>query len=282
MTNIIGIDYSGANEEDGCNTWVVQGSMTPDGVLKFTDARGTLRKDVYNLLASVSTPAVAAIDFPFGVPIEFAEFLNKAAIESMPEMWRVVASLSFQDFSSARDSFLENKGFEPKRAGDKAHYPGSFSPLHKVNPNMLPMTYHGIKMLHELHKKYADRWITPPLHSEKNVSDQTVTLLETMPGAFLKAIGTINKGYKNPKDTQLKLIHRNCILKALASSPNIELPNLQDLREICLANHNCLDAVVATVIAASWVTAPTRFLRPSADEMAKARLEGWIYASQTS
>ena len=275
MTTIIGIDYSGAKSDR--NTWVAQGRLTADGALVFEGANMIRRKDVVNLMIAVSTPTVAAIDFPFCVPQEFAEFLNTGDdLKSMPDVWRIIDDMSLEDFYAARDAYVNHFYVEPKRAGDEAHFSESFSPLHKVNPNMVPMTYRGIRMLHGLYSKDPSRWIVPPLEAPSDHAE-TVTLLETMPGAFLRAIGTIYKGYKKPKSALLRDERRNAILDTVQRDSGVALPNLSELREDCIANDDCLDAVVAAVAAAAWTQNPAHFRHPTEDELPAAKLEGWIY-----
>lgn len=278
MTNVIGIDFSGAKHDR--DTWAAYGRLTSDGALIFEGVNMIRRKDVVNLLIAVSTPAVAAIDFPFSVPQEFAEFLNTGdELKAMPDVWRTMEGMSLEDFYAARDAFVNHFGIEPKRAGDAAHFAESFSPLHKVSPNMLPMTYWGISMLRELFRKDSSRWILPPMEPSGSLAE-SVTLLETMPGAFLKAIGTIYKGYKKPRSVLLRDERRNAILDAMQRNSGIALPNLSDLREGCIENDNCLDAVVAAVVAARWAQGASGFSQPSRDELGGAKIEGWIYVPQ--
>ena len=174
MTTIIGIDYSGAKSD--LNTWVAQGRLTSDGALVFDSAQMRRRNDVTELLATTSTPAVAGIDFPFGVPLEFADFLNTSkGLRSLPEAWRIVSDLRLEDFNAARDAFVDRFG-EPKRAGDASHFSESFSPLHKVNPNMIPMTYYGMQMMHELSKKQSRALVCAPIAGvERCISDRGYT-----------------------------------------------------------------------------------------------------------
>ena len=278
MTTIIGIDFSGAKSDR--NTWVAYGHLKSDGALEFEGANMISRRDIANLLVAVSTPTIAAIDFPFGVPQEFAEFLNAGDdLKAMPDVWRIIDDLSLEDFYAARDAFVGRFG-EPKRAGDAAHFTESFSPLHKVNPNMLPMTYWGIRMLCGLYRESPDRWAVPPIRASRSQAD-CVTLLETMPGAFLKSIGTIYKGYKKPKSALQRDERRNAILDAVERNSGLVLPNLFELRDNCVASDDCLDAVVAAVAAARWAQNLAYFRHPSDDELAAARLEGWIYALQS-
>ena len=275
MTTIIGIDFSGAKSDR--NTWVAHGQMTSEGTLEFEGANMIRRKDVVNLLIAVSTPTIAAIDFPFSLPREFADFLNAGSdLKTMPDVWRIIDDMSLENFYAARDAFVGRFG-EPKRAGDAAHYTESFSPLHKVNPNMLPMTYWGIRMLHRLYTDSPERWAVPPIPAARSQA-KSVTLLETMPGAFLKSIGAIHKGYKKPRSTQQRDERRNAILDTVQRNSGLVLPNLSELRDDCVASDDCLDAVVAAVAAARWVQNLNYFRHASADEMDMARLEGWIYA----
>lgn len=278
MANIIGIDFSGAKSDR--NTWVACGHLKSDGALEFEGVNMTRRRDVVNLLMTVSTPAVAAIDFPFGAPQKFAEFLSiDSDLNAMPDVWRAIDDMRLEDFYAARDAFVRQFG-EKKRAGDAAHFSESFSPLHKVNPNMLPMTYWGIRMLHRLYRECPDRWIVPPIKASRSPAE-SVTLLETMPGAFLRSIGAIYKGYKKPKSTHKRDERRNAILDAVKSNSGIALPNLSELRDNCIASDDCLDAVVAAVAAAKWAQNLERFRHPGSEELAAARLEGWIYALQS-
>ena len=275
MTTIIGIDFSGARGDR--NTWVAQGQLTAAGELELDCAYPALRHDVFNLLLQLPAPAVAAIDFPFGVPAGFTDFLSSTGTLSlMPQVWSLIGKLDLQDFVLARDAFVDRFG-EPKRAGDEKHFSESFSPLHKVNPNMLPMTHQGIRMLHELHEARPGRWIVPPAQSADYTSKDAVTLLETMPGAYLRSIGAIYKGYKTGLNATEK---RESILCDLESILGESLPLA--LRMGCRANDDCLDAVVAAVAAFSWAVNPESFRQPDESELPLAMLEGWIYVPQSA
>ena len=279
MTNIIGIDFSGARGDR--NTWVASGHLTARGALQLDGAQMTPRQVVTELLSSVPSPVVAGIDFPFSLPRPFAEFLTTDTLTTMPDVWRALSELTLSDFIAARDAFVHRFG-EPKRAGDEAHFRESFSPLHKVNPNMLPMTYYGIRMLHELHQNHRDRWQVPPIPSDDVNPGESVTLLETMPGAFLRSIGTIYKGYKKPGSPQLRDERRNTILDALECRAGLEVLNLSAVRDECLANDDCLDSVVAAVTAACWAQDQLRFVHPDESELVDATLEGWIYVPRSA
>lgn len=278
MTTIIGVDFSG--HRDDRNTWMASAKLTDEGALALDTVQPVRRDDLYVALCDVPTPAVAALDFPFGVPRAFAEFLTpKLLPDDMADIWRVVSDLTATEFVARRDEFVNQRpGLrlserEPKRAGDLTHHRESYSPLHTVNPNMLPMTYEGIRMLHRWHHERPDRWHVPPLEPTGPPS-QRVTLLELMPGAFLKSVGLPYKGYKKARAA---LERRDQILSGLADASEVRLPNLERVRMACRANDDCLDAVVAAVGAAAWARDSSRFHHPNRDELADAALEGWIY-----
>ena len=231
------------------------------------------RADVHHLLTTIPTPAVAALDFPFGVPSGFAAAVSpKRPPRAMPDLWRTVAGMSAGDFLEARDRFVADNR-EIKRSGDARHFPESYSPLHRANPNMLPMTYEGICLLHRWREEHGQRWHVPPLEPAAPPVD-TVTLLELMPGAFLKAVGLPYKGYKKGRRASEL---RQQITNALADASGVPLPDLDSVRMGCHAHDDFLDAVVAAVGAARWAQGSGRFRHPRPHELALARLEGWIY-----
>ena len=282
MTTIIGVDFSG--HRDDRNTWMASGKLADDGALVLDSVHPVRRDDLYDTLTKVTTPAVAALDFPFGVPRAFADFLDpKKVLWDMADVWQVVAGLAATEFVDRRGDFVNRRPDlplserEPKRAGDLAHHRESYSPLHTVNPNMLPMTYEGIWLLHRWHCEHPCRWHVPPLEPTGPERDR-VTLLELMPGAFLKSVGLPYKGYKKGRAA---LERRDDILSRLAEASAVDLPDLDRVRMACRANDDCLDAVVAAVGAAAWAKDASRFHHPGEDELADAKLEGWIYVPRT-
>lgn len=282
MTTILGVDFSG--HRDDRNTWVAVGKLAGDWRLVLDSVQPVRRDDLRDLLATVATPAVVALDFPFGVPREFAEFmLPERCPQNMTDVWNAVAHLTAGDFITLRDEFVGARAGlpmhqrEPRRSGDQTYHRESYSPLHTVNPNMLPMTYEGIRLLHQWHAQQPARWYVPPL-MPTGAAMERVTLLELMPGAFLKSVGLPFKGYKKGRSALEK---RDEILGNLAEASGVLLPNLDRVRMACRANDDCLDAVVAAVGAAAWAQAPSRFHHPNPGELADAELEGWIYVPMT-
>ena len=264
---ILGVDFSGARPDN--NTWVARGRL--EGRVLVLESCGPVsRSQLSGLLETLPAEAVAALDFPFSVPLDFARYWMPGA-RSMPDLWTAAAAMTLGAFMSLRDSYVARHG-EPKRLGDSYH-PESYSCLHKVNPNMVPMTFYGMKMLAELWPQGCE---VPPLELQNMGKG---ILLEAMPGAALRAFGLPFKGYKGGVAALNK---RSQILEGLARCSGIGLPNLEEFRQLCMASHDCLDAVVAAVVAALWCTGLDLFRHPETAgpeaPLAAAAIEGWLYA----
>ena len=285
---ISGVDFSGAKTDD--RTWVSTGRLETN-VLTLDDCRPVGRDDLSQMLLAMPEGSVAALDFPFAVPEHFAKFWLPDG-DTMPDLWDQAASMDLAQFLDLRDRYVAEWG-EPKRRCD-LRFPECYSCLHKANPNMVPMTFYGMRMLGPLWRSGCS---VPPIEDratedratedratapKKNI-DQTkphhrnkALLLEAMPGAALKAMKLPHKGYKNGANA-LKL--RDEILSGLESSSGIKIKNLSHYRILCQGSHDALDSVVAAVIASLWVNDPNVFWRPDLDGPdGVALLEGWLYA----
>ena len=284
MVKIIGVDFSGAQTDK--NTWITEGELA-GGSLKITDCRdcrSIKRKELTELLKCESNDTVAAMDFPFSVPLAFAKELaekeGKGPVSRMPDLWGIVAEMDYSRFEKLRNSFVKRHG-EMMRRGD-VNFGGPFSPLHSVRPAMLQMTFHGMRMLHELWNAGCS---VPPL---PECARKEPTLLETMPGVLLRSFGLPAENYKNKNKTNggcPQKIRRQILDglkdKSCVSGIALSIPN--DIDKKCINNHDGLDSLVAAVGAAMWVRYKSRFLIPrksipQSEELQAARLEGWIYA----
>ena len=278
-TTILGVDFSGAKSDK--NTWVTRGTLSGNS-LEISSCEPTPRAELAILLGSAPKNTIAALDFPFSVPREFASYLLPSA-EDMTELWNAAANMEFQDFMALRDGFVLEHG-EPYRRGD-LYFPECYSCLHKANPNMVPMTFRGMQMLDGLWRSGCR---VPPLPNETRTGP---LLLESMPGAALRALGLPFKGYKKGQNA---LSLRRQILDGLGTMSGVGLPNLSRFRDYCLENDDCLDSVAAAVAACLWNKDPTMFRlpqdgpgdvsrrggtpNPNENELRTAQLEGWLYA----
>ena len=279
---ILGVDFSGAQTDR--NTWLARGSLRGN-TLSFDSCRPVKRAVLKDELAKCAGPTVAALDFPFSVPREFARFWQRQhppifetpIFEAMPDLWAAAAGMDWNDFSALRDAFVARYG-ELKRSCDP---PESYSCLHRVNPNMVPMTFRGMQMLHRLWTgNTANPMSAPPLpdRSRPDSGPDTV-LLEVMPGAVLRRMGLPFKGFK--KGARAPALRRQ-ILEDLPGKATPVIVSLAEMRELCLAHHDGLDAVVAAIAAALWAIDPSRFPAPPTkghpDYEPAVLLEGWLYA----
>ena len=278
-TTILGVDFSGAKSDK--NTWVTRGTLSGNS-LEISSCEPTPRAELAILLGSAPKNTIAALDFPFSVPKEFSSYLLPSA-EDMPELWNATANMEFQDFMALRDGFVLEHG-EPYRRGD-LYFPECYSCLHKANPNMVPMTFRGMQMLDGLWRSGCR---VPPL---PNGTRTGPLLLESMPGAALRALGLPFKGYKKGQNA---LSLRRQILDGLGTMSGVGLPNLSRFRDYCLESDDCLDSVAAAVAACLWNKDPTMFRlpqdgpgdvsrrggtpNPNENELRTAQLEGWLYA----
>ena len=267
---VIGVDYSGAKKES--STWAAQGTLDGD-LLVLEQCACIKRAALTELLVETPAPMVAAMDFPFSVPEEFARFWAPSA-SRMPDLWEAAASVDRQQFKELRDRFVQPRNIhrEPQRVTEQC-VSGAISPLHTGGPNMLPMTLCGMQMLHVLWRAGCQ---VPPLPESQGVPNKT--LLEIMPGAGLRRFGLPYKGYKRGQGSRAV---REDILDGLpAACGPLRITGLDALREKCLDNDDCLDAVVAAILGAMWVFAPDKFDLPSNHPECTPRLmlEGWLYA----
>ncbi len=273
MPKIIGVDFSGAKVEG--KTWVAEGNLTVEGQLRIDHVQPIRRDDLFELLGNAPASTVAALDFPFGLPKGSLEDLGIGPLNldtaTMRDVWPGILDMSLDEYRAKCRQFRKHL----KRKGDD-YYSVSMSAF---NTRLVPMTHCGIEMLQKLEKAWPHRWWVPPVDVGPAPADK-VTLLEVMPGAFLWSIGFDYTTVKSYKRDAGSLDIRNGIIDQLSAYAGIEMPNLSEFRWGSRANDDALDSVVAAVAAALWAVDSDRFCKPKPGELADARLEGWIYASQ--
>ena len=299
---IVGVDFSGAQAEG--KTWVTKGRF--DGkklTIKEGYPRPMSRTRLEKLLKELPDCSVATMDFPFGVPREFAKFWlekkDKLPADSstlvMPDLWQLTESMEPDQFRKLVDEFTPDTTKEYLRVGDLSE---SASCLHRINPNMVPMTFQGMRMLHRLcSAKRAVPFEVPPLKKPKSASP---VLLEVMPGSALRVFGLPYK-YKSKQNKESRARAREKriqIFDNLQEKAGVKIPNLNNCRETCIDCDDCLDSVVAAIVASLWAM-ESKFCYPSEEipnverwrkykrkpspsvigmtELDAAKQEGWIY-----
>lgn len=273
MTAIVGVDFSGAARDR--NTWFAQGHLD-DGNLVLERVQPIRREDLYNLMLGLTTPSVAAMDFPFGLPEKFLPYIGVTdEYQTIDKIWPLLALTEWKDLEAIATAFVDDYT-EPRRVVERL-YPESKSTLHRVRPDLLTMTYQGICLL-SLWLDHNNRppWHVLPLEPPPEPVEKRVTVMETMPGAFLRSIELPYRNYKGERPQALQ--NRDRIMNGLEANSRIALPNLNEWSYACRANDDCLDAVVAAVCAAAWWHDPKVFRSAEPSEKAAARREGWLYA----
>ena len=286
---IFGVDYSGAKADNA--TWLTQAELDMDaGTLWLGSCRPIKRDELTSLLKRMPDNSIAAMDFPFGVPMAFAKEWAPGSME-MADIWEAASCISLDKFIEDADHFVDRQ-YEYSRVLDSC-ISVAFSPLHKTRPNMRPMTFYGMRMLHRLWQQQG-RFHVPPLPRQ---NAESPVLLECMPGATLKHSGLPHIRYKNGGGIQWYKNRKN-ILSGL-SECSVSIPNLDKFEGFSLGNHDALDSTVAAVTAAMWKLDRNQFRRPCSsrkvshpskgtwkispgavgqDELTVARLEGMIFA----
>jgi hypothetical protein len=153
-----------------------------------------------------------------------------------------------------------------KREADK-DLPGSFSPLNTAQPNMLPMTFYGMRMLY--HLKDVPGFCVHPTPNNRRTGP---LLMEVMPGAALRAFGLPDKTYKSSINA---LRERQTIVEKLADRSRLQLPNLEEYYDHCMFSDDAIDSIVATAVAAKWARGDN-FTHPNTNPSSVVRLEGGI------
>ncbi len=280
--DIIGVDFSGAVQEG--KTWVATGNLH-EGCLTLTHCAPISRQQLTDELKNIKEPVIVAMDFPFGLPCGFIREELGMNATKMPEVWKYTHDkLNLPKYIPELRDRLRNgdlkKYSKLKRKGD-ANFPGSYSPLNPAGPEMFPMTFYGMHMLHKLRKFGFHIPPLPPVCDDSPTAQST--LLETMPGVVLKALGLPHYGYKESSKNPLTILeNRRKILHGLKVIPQqLHVCGLDEFRDECLVFNDCLDAIVAAVAAAMWHRDRSIFRCPTEGEKQTASLEGWLYAPKS-
>ena len=302
-TKIIGVDFSGAERSN--TTWVAKGTLIGnvlelESCRRLGKRRGDAHQKLEDELKALPKESVAAMDFPFSVPEEFIEYWCGsdellASPEDMTELWKAAQRLkkSNTELEKWCKKFVDSRKNgelypEPKRRGD-LYQPASFSPLHRNQPDMVPMTFRGMQMLHRLYNAEESSFRVPPLSGKNHCGP---TLLEVMPGSVLISMGLPYQNYKeNSRSKKGEKFHKNFrsyIWDKLTARSGIIISmkneaDLDNLGEKVKNNKggDCLDAVIAAVAASIWSLDKKNFHCPPkkdpphlSDRILK---EGWLY-----
>ena len=283
-------------------TWLAKGILNGK-MLTIDSCCPISRKKLTQTMLEVDCPAIVAMDFPFGLPWDVAKEWHPNC-DSMIDLWEKATTGCFDNLARLveKDSF--KPGNEPLRVGD-TYFPNCYSPVRHKTRNkdgrltitrtpMLPMTFHGMKVLGKLWN--SEMFNVPPLRER----DGKATLLEVMPGAVVKSWNLTNKGYKGGREWW---VGRAEILNELSKCSEVNVTVHPEVRGMCLGNDDALDSVVATFAAGLWRMDRSLFREPAKQALEKtnhnkarfkrvsiqareiteldaAKLEGWLYAPE--
>lgn len=275
---VAGADCSGSKEVPN-ETWLAVGTMSGNK-LEISSIQKTGMHALGKELNGIADLSVVGLDCPFSLPAEYMTFLAKELEQSEFQSWQSLAEqivfMPFEKFQELAKGFKK----EPKRVTDKMSCAQALSPLHRGNPSMLQMTYHGIRMLASLDPA---RFYVLPF---QEIVENGVAVIEVYPRATLKCLGLPDTGYKSreKKDHDKMQSARHKILQgiyALSSNekfkrcPKVVLNS--KLEHQCVDSDHALDALLACYAAALWLENPAHCADPFASDDMDVLLEGWIY-----
>lgn len=253
-------------------------------------------------------PTIIGFDFPFAYPLSFTNFFTSQfdnAKKSHFSNWltasRLIASTPFSQIEKARAAF----NAEPRTLSGNLTDPKAQSPLHRINPGMLKMTWRGLQILTELKDSlgfsiapfdfdlgFSPKTTDAPTPSAPNPNPNPNTTpnttpnpiaLEIYPAAALKALGLSHQKYKGRspearavRDQNLQGLQKLHTVK----STTINLPRLKISPEhanSALLDDNAFDALVAAYATAAVILNLDAVRHPTAADLEIVSREGWIY-----
>lgn len=275
-----GVDFSGAKTTPN-DTWLVTGHLGSMG-LEVASVKNPGSLALAAELDALPEIRTVGFDFPFSLPVDFMRYLaRKLEVDEFQE-WQELAMklvfMTYEQFSAITAEFEATKRFTDKNAGRQAK-----SPLHQVNPNMVPMTFHGIRLLARLN---PSRYAVIPFQS---ASGSLCTVMEVYPREILWLLGVPDQGYKtkDKKTAEKTLAVRREIVDGLLNlrekggakyqgCPRLNMTNA--IKGQIIASDHALDALVACYAAGLYFANPELFPDPLDFDNDCVLTEGWIYA----
>jgi hypothetical protein len=258
-----GAGYSGDMRDPREGTWLAI-VETNGARLRIVGLEATGRHGLQQRLRDSDSTLLRAeaigLGFPFGAPTSFAEKLGAKTAEGWWGFARHLERMSRPDYLVAVQEFRESAG-EVKRWTDEVT--GSASPLHRVNPDLAPMSYHGVRMVAEERSRYAIR----PFENAKGR-----LLLEVCPSVIATKV---MRDDAHPRGPRLE-----ALMHALERRPVWPVEFSDPFRARCLVRKDALDAVMAARAAAIAVLSGETDRVPEGlpeEHRDRVHFEGWIY-----
>ncbi|MCA9803469.1 MAG: DUF429 domain-containing protein [Cyanobacteria bacterium HKST-UBA02] len=274
---VAGADFSGAAKIPN-DTWLVTGTLGSLG-LEINSVKNPGSHALTSELKALPELKCAALDFPFSLPTEFLRFTERKLDIPEYQQWQQVAEqLVFMSWEQFEALVLEYD-IEPKRFTDKKTARAAQSPLHRVNPSMIQMTYHGIRLL---------AMLDPAKFSVLPFQDRSpgaTPVIEVYPREILYLLGLPDRGYKGKEaknhEQRREIVDGLLNLRERGGEPYQTCPRLtldKSLKGVIVANDHALDALIACYAAALFVASAELFPDPLDADNLNVLLEGWIFA----
>ncbi|ANM30320.1 hypothetical protein ABI59_13175 [Acidobacteria bacterium Mor1] len=262
-----GVDFSGDMRDPRQATWLCLLEQRGDRLrvlrLEATGRQG-LQARLRDPDALLMRAEAIGLDFPFSLPRGFAARLSGDGEEGWWNLAQRFEQISRPEYLVALQEFRDAEG-EVKRLTDERA--GAFSPLHRVNPDLGPMTYHGIRTIAEERSRYTVR----PFESATGR-----LLLEAYPGQLVRSLRISGNGDATAR--------RRAIIDALGKLSKLPLELNDEQQAQCAKRRDALDAVIAARCAARAVLSGEAAKTPEdlcPDDPERVRVEGWIYGLES-
>lgn len=274
---IAGADCSGSKELPN-ETWLAVGTLTGAG-LELTRLSKIGTHALSAEIGKLASLHSVGFDFPFSLPRDFLDYLaDKAERPKFQEWQEVVEHLVFMPLEQFQD-YVHLFRKESKRFTDKSATVQGLSPLHRANPSMVQMTWHGMRTLASMN---PEKFAVQPF---QDAVEGRCTVLEVYPRATLKCLGLPDTGYKvkDKKEKDKMQSVRHHLLQGLLSSrervkhgiPKLFIP--QKFEHFIVDSDNAFDAVVACYATAMHANDASLFADPLEGDNVDVLIEGWIY-----
>jgi len=277
---VAGVDFSGAKTVPN-ETWLACGRVGNLG-LDITEVIKVGSHALAKEVAARGGLASVGVDCPFSVPVEFISFLAQKKVRKDYENWQELAQeIAFMSQDEFINTIKEFKK-EPKRLTDTLSTAPALSPLHRGNPSMVQMTYHGMRLLAMLDPK---KFFVLPFQDKVPFG---CSVIEVYPRALLKTLGLPDTGYKSQEKDDLEKVEaaRERIIHSLVSLRERKGITYQKFPRMSLSkgcinqaiqSEHALDALLACYATAVFLVEPSLFKDPLDTDNMDVLIEGWIY-----
>lgn len=277
---IAGIDFSGSKTTQH-ETWLVIGKLGSLG-LEILDTKKIGAHALGAELAQHKALTHISMDCPFSLPADFLNFLAARKLKKEYQNWQhIVEELIFITYEEFVE-LVKEYGKEPKRVTDSINGSTAVSPLHKKNPNMVELTYYGMRLLASLAPM---RFFVVPFQDPIPLG---CSVMEISPKDTLRYFGFPDTNYASRekedeekiKQLRHKILHSLIELKEKKGITFKDIPRLtvpKALEHNFLNSEHALDALISCYTTALYANQKDLFDDPFSADQIEVLLEGWTF-----